>query len=160
MEPDTYAHGKGQLDVHLVFAPKYRHPVLARDEIRTYAEQTLRWIADEQGYEIHALELQRDHVHIFVGLPPDVSPSKAVQMLKGRSSYELFRAFPILRDVYPRGSLWSAGKFYRSVGAVTDKTVRRYILEQTKDPGRYAYSFMDTSQRKGEQRSLLEYGQP
>jgi putative transposase len=36
----------------------------------------------EQGYEIHAMEIAEDHVHIFLEFHPSISLSRVVQYLK------------------------------------------------------------------------------
>ena len=76
-----------------------------------------------------------DHVHTAVGIPPTMSVSKALQLLKGTSSRELFKRKPNFRLRYPKGHLWSQGKFYRSVGDTDAETAIQYVrnqrLEQT-----------------------------
>ena len=83
----------------------------------------------EQGYKIHALELVADHVHLFLEFHPNASLSKVVQYLKGGSSYRMFKLHPELKKRYWGGSLWSSGKFFRSVGNVTSDTIAHYIKE-------------------------------
>jgi putative transposase len=70
-----------------------------------------------------------DHLHLFVGLRPDQSISRVVQVLKSVSARKLFQQFPHLKRRYWGGHLWSRGKFYCSVGAVNSETVRHYILQ-------------------------------
>jgi len=81
----------------------------------------------EQGYKIHAMEIVEDHVHLFLEFHPSTSLSKVVQYLKGGSSYRLFRLHPELKKRYWGRSLWSSGKFFRSVGNVTADTIKHYI---------------------------------
>jgi putative transposase len=83
----------------------------------------------EQGYKIHALEIVDDHVHLFLEFHPNSSLSKVVQFLKGGSSYRMFKLHPELKKRYWGGSLWSSGKFFRSVGNVTADTIQHYIME-------------------------------
>jgi putative transposase len=59
-----------------------------------------------------------------------MSISKAFQLLKGASSYELFRREPKFKLRYPRGNFWSRGKFFRSVGDVDLDTTRKYVQRQ------------------------------
>jgi putative transposase len=73
-----------------------------------------------------------DHVHLFVEFHPSNSLSEVVQYLKGVSSYRLFKLHPELKKRYWGGSLWSSGKFYRSVGNVTADTIKHYIKESQK----------------------------
>ena len=83
----------------------------------------------EQGYKILAIELSEDHVHFFLEFHPSTPLSKVVQYLKGGSSYRMFKLHPELKKRYWGGSLWSSGKFFRSVGNVTADTIAYYINE-------------------------------
>jgi putative transposase len=73
------------------------------------------------------MEVVEDHVHLFLEFHPSTSLSEVLQYLKGGSSYRLFKLYPELREKYWGGSLWSNGKFYRSIGNVTADTIRHYI---------------------------------
>ena len=73
------------------------------------------------------MEVVEDHVHLFLEFHPNTSLSEVVQYLKGGSSYRLFKLYPELRKKYWGGSLWSNGKFYRSIGNVTADTIKQYI---------------------------------
>jgi Transposase and inactivated derivatives len=59
-----------------------------------------------------------------------MSVSEAFRLLKGASSYRLFRKKPNFRKRYPRGHFWSPGKFYRSVGDADLETTRNYVRNQ------------------------------
>jgi putative transposase len=65
---------------------------------------------------------------------PSNSLSEVIRYLKGGSSYRLFKLHPELKKRYWGGSLWSSGKFYRSVGNVTADTIKHYIKESQKKP--------------------------
>jgi putative transposase len=62
-------------------------------------------------------------------MSPTLSLSKLFQILKGLSSYMLFKELPDLRE-HLEGRLWSRGKFFRSIGSVTDEAVKYYIEHQ------------------------------
>lgn len=129
MDLRSYAHSRGQSAYHLVLVPKYRRKAFAREDISGCLERYLVALCRQRGWQLYALMVMPDHVHIFLELPPSVSVSEAFQVLKGKSSYELFRMFPELRYMFPRG-LWSDGKFFRSVGAVTAPVIEHYIHHQ------------------------------
>ena len=93
-------------------------------------EDVLHEVAERHNIGILELSVMPDHVHTVVQLPPTMSASKALQLLKGASSYELFRRQPLFRYRYPRGSLWSPGKFFRSVGDADTETVLEYVKNQ------------------------------
>lgn len=64
---------------------------------------------------------------MVASLPPSMSVSKAFQLLKGASSYVMFRAFPNFRKRYPRGSFWGQGGKFRSVGDVHVSEAINYV---------------------------------
>jgi len=93
-------------------------------------EDILYEVAERHNIGVIELSVMPDHIHIVVQLPPTMSVSKALQLLKGASSYELFRRQPLFRYRYARGSFWSPGKFYRSVGDADTTTVLEYVKNQ------------------------------
>ena len=118
------AHAVGQNCFHMIWAPKYRYPVFKFPNYRQEMEIILRDTAQRHNIVIHELCVESDHIHLFVELPPTLSVSGAFQIIKGGSSYAFRNKHPMLRKYR---ALWSIGKFYRSVGAVTDVAIQRYI---------------------------------
>lgn len=49
---------------------------------------------------IYAGSINRDHVHMLLGVPPQLSVSRAVQYLKGKSSHKLLSEFRSLKKRY------------------------------------------------------------
>jgi len=140
-----HRHSVGQNSFHLVWCPKYRWHVLKTPCINKVCTGALRQVAFNYGFRIHELKVMQNHIHLFVELPPDVSVSKALQLFKGISSRMLRRRFIWLRKMYKRGSMWSPGKFFRSVGAVTADTIEHYI-KYSNNNWAY-YKKQDTAQR-------------
>ena len=93
-------------------------------------EDILHEVAERHHIDVIELSVMPDHIHIVVQLPSTMSISKTLQLLKGASSYELFRRQPLFRYRYARGSFWSPGKFYRSVGDADTTTVLEYVKNQ------------------------------
>ncbi|AKB49602.1 Mobile element protein [Methanosarcina barkeri str. Wiesmoor] len=129
MELRSFSHGYGQITYHIVLVPKYRYSIFYNKRIKKDCELILSSICMEKGYKIHAMEVVDDHVHLFLEFHPSTSLSEVIQYLKGGSSYILFKLHPEMRKQYWSGSLWSSGKFYRSVGNVTADTIKHYIKE-------------------------------
>jgi putative transposase len=93
-------------------------------------EDILHEVTERHHIGIIELSVMPDYIHIVVQLPSTMSVSKVLQLLKGASSYELFRRQPLFRYRYARGSFWSPGKFYRSVGDADATTVLEYVKNQ------------------------------
>lgn len=121
------AHSIGINEMHLQWCTKYRKDVLRKESHYHDCENAIKSAAQRHGIEILELGVMENHVHAVVVLPPTMSPSKATGLLKGSSSYELFRLHPNFRKTYWGGHFWSRGYFYRSISGVTEETVKRYV---------------------------------
>ena len=119
LELRSFSHGYGQITYHILLVPKYRYKIFYERQVKKDCELIINDICRENGYRIHAMEIVEDHVHFFLEFHPTISLSKVVQYLKGSSSYRMFKRHPELKKRYWGGSLWSSGKFFRSVGNVT-----------------------------------------
>jgi len=71
-----------------------------------------------------------EHVYTTVELPMIMFLVKAQQILKGGSSFEIFRAQPKFRLRYPRGSFWSRGKSSNMIGYSTIEIAENYVRNQ------------------------------
>ena len=127
------AHSIGVSEYHLQWVTKYRYETLLKESHYKDCETALKNAAERHGITIKELGVMPDHVHMIVFLPPEMSVSKAINLLKGASSYDLFHTHPNFKLRYPRGHFWGRGYFYRSVSNVDDETVSRYVREDN-DP--------------------------
>ena len=69
------------------------------------------------------LEIQPDHVHLFVEMPPKWAPAQIAYRLKSYTPHALRREFPRLRSRLP--SLWSRSYYVGTAGEVSAETIRR-----------------------------------
>src|SRR3989304_9604250 len=116
---------------HFVWVPKYRFRVLegdVREGLRRILEQLCNW------KEVVILEgaIQRDHVHLYLSVPPKMSPSEVMKVLKGKSAAMLIKQFPELRKRYWGMHLWARGYFVSTSG-VDERTIREYIQRQEEE---------------------------
>jgi putative transposase len=123
------AHSVGASEYHLQWVTKYRYETLAKESHWKDCETAIRSVAEKHGIKIIELGVMEDHVHVVVTIPPEMSVSHAIGLLKGGSSYEMFRKHPNFRKRYWNGHFWGRGYFYRSVSNITDDVVRRYVRE-------------------------------
>ncbi len=97
---------------------------------REYCAEILRRAAQEYGMKIESLEVDEDHVHLYILIPPQKSVGRAVGILKSISARAVFKRFSYLKRKLWAGELWGASYFVRTVGeGVTAAMVRRYISE-------------------------------
>ena len=114
---------------HLVWTTKYRYQVLG-GEVGNRCRELLREIAISKEMIIYAGSINRDHVHMLISIPPQLSVSRAVQYLKGKSSHRLLSEYKALRKRYWGQHLWARGYWVASSGNVTDEVWKEYIKNQ------------------------------
>jgi putative transposase len=77
--------------------------------------------------------VSKDHVHLLISLPPQVTISRLMQWLKGRTAHHLLAEFPHLKKQFWGRHLWARGYFCHSSGNVTDDVIAKYIADQNTD---------------------------
>jgi putative transposase len=127
------SHTVYDLRYHLVWITKYRKPILVGD-IATRARELIREICKSQDVEIIKGHISRDHVHIFVSVPPHVSVSQLVQWLKGKTSRKMMMEYKGLSRMFWGRHMWARGYFVASSGNVTDEVIIQYIEQQGQEP--------------------------
>lgn len=87
-------------------------------------------ICKEHDVEILKGHVSKDHVHLFVSVPPHLAISKLVQYLKGKSSYKLLLENQQLSKAFWGRHLWARGYFVATSGKITDEVILEYIKNQ------------------------------
>ncbi len=124
-----FSHSVGQNWYHVILVPRARYPVFQFEDQRLLMIEAIEWFCKNHSVDLFTKEVMSDHVHLFISCPPDHSIRKLVQKIKGATSYFIRKKKPALKRY---DSLWSRGFMYRSVGAITGETVRKYIDESNK----------------------------
>jgi len=78
-----------------------------------------------------------------VSCPPELSPSKIVQYIKGRSSRLIQQEFPYVRKRYWGKHLWARGYFCASIGKLTENMIAAYIEQQEEAPSKDVFKVSD-----------------
>lgn len=66
-------------------------------------------------------------------MPPQISVSKIVQYIKGKTSRKILLENPNLNKRFWGKHFWSRGYFAASSGAITDEMIIDYIKNQDED---------------------------
>ena len=125
------AHSLYECKYHIVFCPKYRYKILDEVVSKYVYQEIYRLCNQKDGIEILELNVQPDHVHLVVWIPPKYAVSKFVGYLKGKLALRLFDRFPDLRKRYWGQHVWSRGYCVSSVGLDEDQ-IRKYVKWQDK----------------------------
>ena len=123
------SHTVFSIHLPLVWITKYRKKVLV-ESVALRVRDMVREICQGEGVDIIKGHVSGDHIHLFVSIPPQVTISRLVQRLKGKTSFKLLNEFPHLRKRYWGRHFWAGGYFCCSSGNVTDEMVMEYIEHQ------------------------------
>ena len=123
-------HNVGIAMWHLQWCTKYRYKMFLKERLRIFCEVAVKECCTKHKIKIIALNVQRDHVHLVAELPRGMTDIKAINLLKGFTSFLLFRLEPNLRKRYSKGHLWSSGSFFATVGYTELDTVLNYVKNQ------------------------------
>ncbi len=84
-------------------------------------------ICAERDWPMISKEIQPDHIHLFLSMPPAIAVADAVKVLKGVTARLLFQRFPALKERLWDGHPWSPSYYVGTAGNVSAETIRRYI---------------------------------
>jgi putative transposase len=121
--------------------PKYRFRILT-GKVATEVARCIRAFSEQKQCEIVELNVQVDHIHLLAMVPPKLSISEYVGILKGRTAIRVFNKFKELKHrPYWGNHFWAHGYCVDTVG-LNEEMIRAYVKYQEK------------RERKAEQKDL------
>ena len=122
---------KYSLKVHIVLVTKYRKPLL-KGCIADDVKQKIYDICKRKGYDIIAMETDKDHIHLLIGYDATDMVCDIVKLLKQEITYYLWQKYPdyLSRQYWKRKVFWSDGYFVCSIGEVSSSIIQKYIESQ------------------------------
>ena len=124
------SHTVYDIKYHIIWITKYRYQVL-KGAIAQRLRELLRQGCEARGINILEGVVGKDHVHMLISCPTNLSPSEIAQYLKGRSSRLIQDEFPELKKRYWGQHLWARGYFCATVGSVDKEMIEKYISGHT-----------------------------
>jgi len=119
-------------DYHIVWVPKYRLRVL-KGAIKELVTSDIQSLCEWKGCEVIELNIQEDHVHLLVSVPPKVSISYLLGVLKEKIAIKLFKSYPKMKEKpYWGNHFWARGYFVSTVG-LDEEMIRKYVKHQEKE---------------------------
>lgn len=114
---------------HIVFCPKYRYGILegrAEVLVRNYI---YRLCGQKDQVTIEEINIQKDHVHLVISIPPKHSVSEIMGFLKGKTAIKLFQDQKELTKKYWGKHMWTRGYCVSSVG-LNEEQIKKYVKWQ------------------------------
>jgi len=96
---NSLAHTSWNCQYHIVIVPKYRRQIIY-GKYRSEIGKILRTICERYEVEIVEANACADHIHMLVKIPPKLSVSRYMGILKGKSTLMIFDRFANLKYKY------------------------------------------------------------
>jgi len=125
------AHSIYECKYHIVFCPKYRYRVLKGDMVESVKQEIYHLCSQKEDIEVLELNVQEDHVHMVVWIPPKYGVSSFIGYLKGKLAIRLFNIYERLASRYWGRHLWSRGYCVSTIG-LDEEQIRKYVKWQEK----------------------------
>lgn len=126
---ERLSHVLWHCEYHIIWTPKYRYRVLD-GAVGKEVYHCIQMYSDRLNCKVVELNIQPDHVHLLIKVPPKQSISNLMGALKGRSAIKVFKNFPHLKKrPYWGNHFWAKGYCVDTVGLDADK-VRKYVKYQ------------------------------
>lgn len=128
---NRYNRRKYSLKVHIVLVTKYRKQLL-RGSIADDVKQKILDIANANGYEIIAMETDKDHIHFLLSYDTTDRVCNIVKTVKQQTTYYLWQKYDsfLSKQYWKKKIFWSDGYFACSIGEVSSATIQKYIESQ------------------------------
>jgi len=125
------SHSLYECKYHIVFCPKYRYRVFDGG-LGEYAKNQVYYLCRQKDMiEVEDINVQSDHIHTILSIPPKYSVSDVMGFMKGKMSLNIFHRFEKLGRQYWGRHLWSRGYCVSTVGLNEDQ-IRKYVRWQEK----------------------------
>jgi len=128
------AHAVWECKYHLIWCPKYRFRIM-KGEIGRSVREILRQLCEWKKVEILEGNVQTDHIHLVLSIPPKYSVSEVVGFLKGKSAIKIFDLHVELKRRYWGRHFWSRGYCVSAIG-LDEEQIRKYVRWQLKQDQR------------------------
>ena len=122
---------KYSLKVHIVLVTKYLKQLL-QGSIADDVKQKILDIANTRGYEIIAMEADKDHMHFLISYDTTDRVCDIVKIVKQETTYYLWQKYGsfLSKQYWKKRIFWSDGYFACSIGEVSSATIQKYIENQ------------------------------
>ena len=122
---------KYSLKVQIVLVTKYRKQLL-KGSIADDVKQRILDIANTRGYEIIAMETDKDHIHFVLSYDATDRVCNIVKVVKSETTYYLWQKYNsvLSKQYWKKKIFWSDGYFACSIGEVSSATIQKYIESQ------------------------------
>ena len=136
METRVSNHSVYRTEYHIVWIPKSRRRILNPGVAEYLSKLFPKLLRQMPGCEIVEQNIQVDHIHTVMIIPPKYAVSEVVGKLKCQTESQLRKKFAWLSKVYwAENIVWSPGYFVSTVGVDEERIIQYVKWQQRQDSG-------------------------
>jgi putative transposase len=105
-------------------------------EVQQYVQTMLRRLCSWKKLEVLEINVQAEHVHMVLEIPPNFAVSQVIGFLKGKTALRIFDKFQQLRKRYWTKHFWAPGYCVTTVG-LDEEQICKYVRWQQKKDQEY-----------------------
>ena len=121
---------------HIVWVPKYRYRIL-KGPVGIEVHNCIQVFSGYKGCDVIELNVQKDHIHLIIMVPPKLSISELMGTLKGRTAIRILKQFSYLKEKpYWGNHFWAPGYCVDTVG-LDAEMIRKYVNHQERKEKRH-----------------------
>ena len=111
---------------HIVFCPKYRYKILENKAEVLVRNELYKLCGQKDQVQIDEINIQVDHIHLVISIPPKYSVSEIMGWLKGKIAIKLFQEQKSLTKQYWGRHIWARGYCVSTIGLDEDQ-IKKYV---------------------------------
>lgn len=112
-----------------------RYRILEGELVRE-VEKKIRDVCEWKDVRVAELNVQKDHVHVVMEIPPRYSVAEVMGTVKGKSAIKMFEKFKDLRKKRYWGNHFGGRGYCVSTVGLDEKVIRRYVKYQEEEERR------------------------
>ena len=95
-------------------------------------KQKILDLCNSNGWNIIAMETDKDHIHFLIGYDTTYRVCDIVKVIKQQTTYYLWQKYSnfLSKQYWKKKIFWSDGYFACSIGEVSSATIQKYIESQ------------------------------
>jgi putative transposase len=131
MRTRCLSHSIYRHQYHIVWGTKFRRKFLKPYVKPAFGKLLMSVVEKYPNLHVVSYNINDDHVHLQIEIPPNIAVSVVVQKIKWLTSLNLKKQFKFIKEMYLENSIWSVGYFSSTLG-ISETIIQKYIEYQGK----------------------------
>lgn len=115
------------IQYHFVFCPRYRRKIFDETSVEERFQSLVREVCQSLEIEVLSVSCGRDYAHLWLNVPPVLSPAEVMKFIKRQTGQSLRAEFEQLSKM---PNLWTRSYFVSTEDYVESSVISSYVSDQ------------------------------